>query len=129
VLGLAPSILLMVTSFTRIAIVLSLLRSALGTQTAPPNGVIVSLAVFLDGLCYVRRPSADAYRTGIEPLSRRPDPAGPPKRSSAAAGRSEVFMLRHVRERDLALVRRPVARESQPARPDEVACMCWSRPS
>ena len=47
VLALAPSILVMVTSFTRIVVVLSLLRSAIGTQTAPPNGVIVSLALFL----------------------------------------------------------------------------------
>ncbi|MGL4439984.1 MAG: flagellar type III secretion system pore protein FliP, partial [Bosea sp. (in: a-proteobacteria)] len=44
VLSLAPSILIMVTSFTRIVVVLSLLRSALGTQTAPPNAVITGLA-------------------------------------------------------------------------------------
>ncbi|MEA2935637.1 MAG: flagellar biosynthesis protein FliP, partial [Variibacter sp.] len=47
VLSLAPSILVMVTSFTRIVVVLSLLRTALGTATAPPNAVIVSLALFL----------------------------------------------------------------------------------
>src|SRR5690606_23575039 len=47
VLSLAPSILVMMTSFTRIVVVLSLLRTALGTQTAPPNSVIVSLALFL----------------------------------------------------------------------------------
>src|SRR5215213_4628869 len=47
VLSLAPSILVMVTSFTRIVVVLSLLRTALGTATAPPNTVIVSLALFL----------------------------------------------------------------------------------
>jgi flagellar biosynthetic protein FliP len=57
----------MVTSFTRIAIVLSLLRSALGTQTAPPNGVIVSLAVFLTA--FVMAPTfRGRLRTGIEPL-------------------------------------------------------------
>ena len=44
VLSLAPSILIMVTSFTRIVVVLSLLRTALGTATAPPNAVIISLA-------------------------------------------------------------------------------------
>src|SRR5690242_3635915 len=47
VLSLAPSILIMVTSFTRIVVVLSLLRTALGTATAPPNAVIISLALFL----------------------------------------------------------------------------------
>jgi flagellar biosynthetic protein FliP len=48
VLSLAPSILVMMTSFTRIGVVLSLLRTALGTATAPPNTVIVSLALVLD---------------------------------------------------------------------------------
>ena len=47
VLSLAPSILVMVTSFTRIVVVLSLLRTAIGLQTAPPNSVMVSLALFL----------------------------------------------------------------------------------
>jgi hypothetical protein len=47
VLSLAPSILIMVTSFTRIVVVLSLLRTALGTATAPLNAVIISLALFL----------------------------------------------------------------------------------
>ena len=47
VLSLAPSILIMMTSFTRIVVVLSLLRTALGTATAPPNSVIISLALFL----------------------------------------------------------------------------------
>ena len=47
ILSLAPSILVMVTSFTRIVVVLSLLRSAIGLQTAPPNAVMTSLALFL----------------------------------------------------------------------------------
>ena len=47
VLSIAPSILIMMTSFTRIVVVLSLLRTALGTATAPPNTVIVALAMFL----------------------------------------------------------------------------------
>src|SRR5579885_1885433 len=49
VLSLAPSIVIMVTSFTRIVIVLSFLRFALGTQQSPPNVVLVSLALFLTG--------------------------------------------------------------------------------
>lgn len=47
VLSLAPTILVLTTSFTRIVIVLSLLRNAIGTPTAPPNQVIVGLALFL----------------------------------------------------------------------------------
>ena len=67
VLSLAPSILVMMTSFTRIVVVLSLLRTALGTATAPPNAVIVSLALFLTA--FVMGPALqNAYDTGIKPL-------------------------------------------------------------
>src|SRR6202171_399517 len=67
VLSLAPSILVMMTSFTRIVVVLSLLRTALGTATAPPNAVIVSLALFLTA--FVMGPALQkAYDTGIRPL-------------------------------------------------------------
>ncbi|MBT5839335.1 MAG: flagellar biosynthetic protein FliP, partial [Rhodospirillaceae bacterium] len=47
VLSIAPSILVMVTSFTRIVIVLGFLRTAMGTQQTPPNQVLVSLALFM----------------------------------------------------------------------------------
>lgn len=47
ILSLAPSILVMMTSFTRIIIVLSLIRNALGTQQLPPNPVLIGLAMFL----------------------------------------------------------------------------------
>ena len=47
VLSLAPALFIMVTSFTRIVIVLSFLRQALGTQQVPPNQVLISLALFL----------------------------------------------------------------------------------
>jgi flagellar biosynthetic protein FliP len=67
VLSLAPSILVMMTSFTRIVVVLSLLRTALGTATAPPNAVIVSLALFLTA--FVMGPALqNAYDTGVKPL-------------------------------------------------------------
>src|SRR5207237_9940363 len=67
VLSLAPSILVMVTSFTRIVVVLSLLRTALGTATAPPNAVIISLALFLTG--FVMTPALqNAYDVGVKPL-------------------------------------------------------------
>ncbi len=67
VLTLAPSIMVMVTSFTRIVIVLSLLRTALGTQSSPPNVVMMSLALFLTG--FVMAPTfTEAYTNGISPL-------------------------------------------------------------
>jgi flagellar biosynthetic protein FliP len=67
VLSLAPSILIMMTSFTRIVVVLSLLRTALGTATAPPNAVIVSLALFLTA--FVMGPALQrSYEVGIKPL-------------------------------------------------------------
>ena len=67
VLSLAPSILVMMTSFTRIVVVLSLLRTALGTATAPPNAVIVALALFLTA--FVMGPAFErAYDVGIKPM-------------------------------------------------------------
>lgn len=67
VLSLAPSILVMVTSFTRIVVVLSLLRSAIGLQTAPPNAVMTSLALFLTA--FIMAPVFEqAYNDGIQPL-------------------------------------------------------------
>ena len=68
VLSLAPSLLVMVTAFTRIVIVLSLLRSALGTQGTPPNIVLVGLALFLT--FFVMQPVLDqAWTTGLLPMT------------------------------------------------------------
>ena len=116
VLSLAPSILIMVTSFTRIAVVLSLLRSALGTQTAPPNAVIIGLALFLTG--FVMAPTLrEAYGTAIAPLV-----AGqiqPVEAYNRGVVPFKTFMLRHVREKDLALFIE-MSREPAPATPQDV---------
>lgn len=100
VLALAPSVLVMATSFTRIVVVLSILRSALGTQTAPPNTVIVSLALFLTA--FVMAPvGREAYRDGIEPLLANQITQGVAfERASAPF---KTFMLKNVREKDLKL--------------------------
>ncbi len=100
VLSLAPSILVVLTSFTRIVIVLSLLRSALGVQQTPPNVVIVSLALFLTA--FIMAPTFEAaYRDGIAPLVEEEID------EREAFNRMVVpihgFMLRQVREKDLAL--------------------------
>ena len=68
VLSLAPSLLVMVTAFTRIIIVLSLLRSALATQGTPPNMVLIGLAMFLT--FFVMQPVLnEAWVTGLLPLT------------------------------------------------------------
>ncbi len=67
VLSLAPSLLVMTTAFTRIVIVLSLLRSAIGAQGTPPNTVIIGLALFLT--YFVMQPTMDqAWLNGIVPM-------------------------------------------------------------
>jgi flagellar biosynthesis protein FliP len=81
VLSLAPSILVMMTSFTRIVVVLSLLRTALGTATAPPNAVIVSLALFLTA--FVMGPALQRAMTRAS--SRSWPMKSPPSRPSNAA--------------------------------------------
>jgi flagellar biosynthetic protein FliP len=68
VLSLAPSLLVMVTAFTRIVIVLSLLRSALATQNTPPNMVLIGLALFLT--FFVMQPvMAQAWASGLLPMT------------------------------------------------------------
>jgi flagellar biosynthetic protein FliP len=67
ILSLAPSILIMMTCFTRIVVVLSLLRTAIGVQQSPPNSVIVSLALFLT--LFVMAPTiAEINTTAMQPL-------------------------------------------------------------
>ena len=100
VLSLAPSILVMVTSFTRIVVVLSFLRSALGIQQTPPNSVLISLALFLT--LFVMMPTLQAvYDEAIEPLiDERIEELEAVDRAAAPVRR---FMLQHVREQDLEL--------------------------
>jgi len=100
VLSLAPAILITVTSFTRIIVVLSFLRSALGTQQTPPNIVLVSLALFLTG--FVMAPSLQtAYNNGIAPLiENKIDDTTAFDRTVAPL---HDFMMAHVREQDLQL--------------------------
>jgi flagellar biosynthetic protein FliP len=100
ILSLAPSILVMVTSFTRIVVVLSLLRSAIGLQSAPPNAVMISLALFLTA--FVMMPTfQSAYDEGIQPLINQSIEA--PEAFDRASKPFHDFMMKHVREKDLAL--------------------------
>jgi flagellar biosynthetic protein FliP len=117
VLSLAPSILVMVTSFTRIVVVLSLLRTALGTATAPPNAVIVALALFLTA--FVMGPALqNAYDTGIKPLVNNEISVEQAFERSSIPLKS--FMQKNVREKDLALFA-DLSREPRPESPDQIS--------
>jgi len=115
VLSLAPAILIMVTSFTRIVVVLSLLRTALGTATAPPNSVLISLALFLTA--FVMAPVFErAYDEGVRPLV-----AGDIDTQQAFERGSEPFrgfMMKNVRDKDLRLFV-DLSREPRPERAEE----------
>lgn len=116
VLSLAPSILVMVTSFTRIVVVLSLLRTALGTQSAPPNTVLISLALFLTA--FVMAPVfEEAYDLGIQPVIE--DQITLQEGFEQASEPFKVFMLKHVREEDLALFM-DMTGEARPETPDDL---------
>jgi flagellar biosynthetic protein FliP len=95
-----PAALLMMTSFTRIIIVLSLLRQALGTQTAPPNQVMVGLALFLT--LFVMGPTFDRiYTEAYVPLQENRIQMG--EAMDKAATPLKGFMLKQTRQSDLAL--------------------------
>lgn len=99
-LSFLPAVLLMMTSFTRIIIVLSLLRQALGTQTAPPNQVLVGLALFLT--LFVMGPVMDRiYADAYQPLSENKITMQQALERGAAP--LKEFMMKQTRQADLAL--------------------------
>ncbi len=100
ILSLAPSILVMMTSFTRIIVVLSFLRTAIGIQQTPPNTVMISLALFLT--FFIMAPTLQAtYDNAVKPLiAEEIDEITAFERGIEPF---RAFMLRHVRESDLVL--------------------------
>lgn len=100
VLSLAPSILIMMTCFTRIVVALSFLRTAIGIQQTPPNTVMISLAMFLT--FFIMTPTLQAaYENGLAPLiAEEIDEFTAFERSVEPF---KAFMLTHVREKDLEL--------------------------
>ena len=100
VLSLAPSILVMVTAFTRIVVVLSFLRSAIGMQTSPPNSVMISLALFLTA--FVMAPTFEqCFDQGIKPLIEEQISEG--EALTRTIKPLHAFMMRHARDKDLKL--------------------------
>ena len=95
-----PAVLLMMTAFTRIVIVLSLLRQAMGTMTAPPNQVIVGLSLFLT--FFIMAPVFDkVYDTAWKPYSE--NQISLVEAADRGAKPLKEFMLKQTRQEDLAL--------------------------
>ncbi len=117
VLSLAPAILIMMTSFTRIVVVLSFIRQALGTQQMPPNQLIVGLALFLS--FFIMAPTWKAISSNaVEPyLNEKID-------QKTALDRAEAplreFMFNQTREKDLELFL-SMSKEAKPKNRSEVA--------
>ena len=116
VLSLAPTILIMLTSFVRIAIVLSLLRQAMGTHQMPPNQIIMGLALFLT--FFVMAPVANTiHQTALRPyLDKQIDYH---EAFTKASDPIREFMFKQTREKDLALLI-DIANIDRPHNPDEV---------
>jgi len=111
-LSFLPAMLLMMTSFTRIVIVLSLLRMALGTQAAPPNQVLIGLALFLT--LFVMGPTFDRIRDqAYQPYSEQK--LSLDQAVSAGSVPLREFMLKQTREADLALFARAARIDSSSA--------------
>lgn len=100
VLALAPSILIMMTCFTRIIVVFSFLKQALGTHTQPPNQLLTGLALFLT--FFVMQPVLnEANKNGIQPYLK--DQITQDQALDAVILPFRKFMLKHTREEDLGL--------------------------
>jgi len=117
VLTLAPSILIMMTSFIRITIVLSFLRQALGTSQMPPNQLLVSLALILT--FFIMAPVGEqAYQTGLKPYFDGQITQKEAFQKGMEPLRS--FMFKQVREKDLALFVR-LSKMEQPKNQNDVS--------
>jgi flagellar biosynthetic protein FliP len=119
VLSLAPAILLMMTSFTRILIVLGFIRSAIGLQQTPPNQVVASVALFLT--VFTMAPVwNEVYANAVTPYMQEEIPA------QAAFERAMTpirqFMFKQTRERELSLMIR-LSGDGQPGSQDDVSSM------
>ncbi|MEN6644120.1 MAG: flagellar type III secretion system pore protein FliP [Armatimonadia bacterium] len=116
VLSLAPALLIMLTSFTRIIIILSFLRSALGTQQTPPNAILIGLALFLT--FFVMSPVYEQ----VNERALKPYLAGDMKYAQAldrAAVPVRDFLFRQTREKDLGLFI-TLSKSARPATRDDI---------
>lgn len=100
ILTLAPAIIILCTSFTRIVVVLSFMRQALGTQNMPPNQLLIGFALFLS--VFVMMPTGQSiYKNSIQPYTAKQIDA-----TKAIEGLEKdlrAFMVKHVRKADIGL--------------------------
>ncbi len=116
ILTLAPAILIMVTSFTRIVVVLSFLRQAIGAQQAPPNQVLISLALFLT--FFIMSPVlSKVNESALQPYLA--DELAPKEALKRAEEPVRNFMLRQVREKDLSLFV-DISKMPRPQKPSDI---------
>lgn len=115
-LVLAPSLLLMITSFTRLLIVFSLLRQAMGLQQTPPNQIVVSLALILT--VFIMEPYAKkSWEVGVKPYM--DEVIGYEEAFEKGMKPFKEFMIKNTREKDLALFYR-IKKEENPKNIDDV---------
>jgi flagellar biosynthesis protein FliP len=116
-LSVAPALLIMLTSFTRIVIVLSLTRNALGLHTIPPNQVIVGLAMFLS--FFVMSPTfSDINKDAVQPLLHGQKTQA--QAYDAAVTPLRTFMLKQTRKGELAMFSSAANGGKRPAKPEDV---------
>lgn len=117
VIALAPSILVMTTSFTRIIVVLGFLRQAMATQQSPPNQVLIGLALFLT--YFIMYPTYnEVYTKSIGPYMRG-EITSQDEAMTAGIKPLRTFMFRQVGAKDLALFLE-IAKRGRPNTPDDV---------
>ncbi|MCF7810700.1 flagellar type III secretion system pore protein FliP [bacterium] len=116
VLTLAPSILMMMTSFTRVVVVLHFVRQAMGTQGTPPNQVIVGLSLFLT-MFIMQKPAMEIYNRAWVPYKN--EQCTIQEAFSISQQPLREFMLRQTREKDLALFVK-IAGLDKPATSDDL---------
>ena len=116
-LSVAPALLIMLTGFTRIVIVLSLTRNALGLHTIPPNQVIVGLAMFLS--FFVMSPTfGDINKNAVQPLLHGQKTQA--QAYDAAVTPLRTFMLKQTRKGELALFSAAANGGKRPDKPEDV---------
>lgn len=118
-LSIAPALLLMLTSFTRLVVVFSILRHALGLQQTPPNQVLISLALFLT--FFIMAPVfKEIYQNALKPYMNKE--IGEEELFKRASTPLKEFMLKNTREKDLALFI-SLRNEEKPKNREEVSLL------
>lgn len=117
ILSVAPALLLMLTSFTRLVVVFSILRHAIGTQQTPPNQVLISLALFLT--MFIMAPTFQrVYEEALIPYFNKQ--IDEKELFERAVQPFKEFMFKNTREKDLALFVK-LRNEERPKTPDDVS--------